>query len=75
MCFVKRLIAFISIVYGGQFFPIEARGPSSIRLNAHALTIGANRAPKPLSPEENLVEYAPGAVAGFRLFIAKNFHR
>src|SRR5690348_12591732 len=53
--FVKRLIAFISTVYGGQFFPIEARRPSSIRPNAHAMMIGANRAPKPGSPEENFL--------------------
>jgi hypothetical protein len=35
--FVKRLIAFISNVYGGQILPVEVRGPSSIRPNAHAM--------------------------------------
>jgi hypothetical protein len=51
--FVKRLIAFISNVYGGQFCPVEARGPSSIRPNDHALLLGANRAPKLRSAWQN----------------------
>src|SRR5260370_19877792 len=44
--FVKRLIAFISNVYSGQFFPIKVPGHSSIRPDIHAVMISSNGAAK-----------------------------
>jgi hypothetical protein len=44
--FVKRLIAFISNVYGGQILPIEVRGPSFDQAERPRHDDGANRAPK-----------------------------
>src|SRR5229473_3772483 len=75
--FVKRLIAFISNVYSGQFFPIKVPGQPSIRPDIHAVMIGANRAPKLAFPpgKPSFWDIYQRLATGLPLFIAQDVHR